>query len=152
MQLGHSFRQIRGAFPTPKREGLQKYLEKFPEKFKGVHELQHLGGGVAPWNVKQYRVKSNSDTIVLEEIKGNGEEISLVFYHFQNLKYLSHNIVNINSEGFITQFFQLRIIPKWPKSPGRSPQLPVCRCGRWAASGPAGFRGSSRAAGRGPGT
>ena len=38
----------------PERMGDQKYLEKFPKLFEGVHELQHLGGGVAPWNVQQY--------------------------------------------------------------------------------------------------
>ena len=32
----------------PERMGDQKYLEKFPKLFKGVHELQHLGGGCRP--------------------------------------------------------------------------------------------------------
>jgi hypothetical protein len=35
------------------RMGDQKYIEKFPSMFKGVHELQNKGGGVAPWNLKQ---------------------------------------------------------------------------------------------------
>ena len=43
-------------------------------------------------------------------------------------------------------------IPRFARRPAGSRGWPVCRCGRWAASGPAGFRGSSRAAGRGPGT
>lgn len=81
----------------PERMGDQKYLEKFPVLFKGVHELEHLGGGMAPWNLKQYKLYSKAEDIVLETKSGN-EKFSLVFYHFQNLRFLSENIVNVSSE------------------------------------------------------
>lgn len=45
----------------PERMGDQKYIEKFPTLFDGVHELQHLGGGVAPWNLRQYVYDSAVD-------------------------------------------------------------------------------------------
>lgn len=78
------------------RMGDQKYLEKFPEKFEGVHELQYLGGGVAPWNLYQYRLKlKNENEIVLSTSKD--QEFTLVFYHYQNIRYLSEDLVNINS-------------------------------------------------------
>lgn len=88
----------------PERMGDQKYLEKFPELFKGVHELQHLGGGTAPWNLAQYELVSGSNTkssidsmgVILKE-KKSGKEFPLVFYHFQNIRYLSDKKVNINS-------------------------------------------------------
>lgn len=98
----------------PERMGDQKYLEKFPKLFKGVHELQHLGGGVAPWNLKQYKLvsgmnddsknslNSNNDrtakinTIRLMK-KDTSEEFDLVFYHFQNLRYISEHVINISS-------------------------------------------------------
>ena len=78
--------------------GDQKYLEKFPTLFKGVHELQHLGGGTAPWNLAQYELKNveNDGKVVLRE-KKNGKNFPLVFYHFQNIRYLSDAKVNINS-------------------------------------------------------
>ena len=82
----------------PERMGDQKYLEKFPTLFKGVHELQHLGGGTAPWNLAQYELKNveNDGKVVLRE-KKNGKNFPLVFYHFQNIRYLSDAKVNINS-------------------------------------------------------
>lgn len=94
----------------PERMGDQKYLEKFPILFKGVHELQHLGGGVAPWNLKQYklvpRVTENADAgnesdSVSKDVrlakKDTNEEFDLVFYHFQNLRYISEHVINISS-------------------------------------------------------
>lgn len=78
------------------RMGDQKYLEKFPVLFQGVHELQHLGGGVAPWNLYQYKLNSTKEKIILEE-KKTGDSFPLVFFHFQNIRYLSEKSVNINS-------------------------------------------------------
>lgn len=79
------------------RMGDQKYLEKFPSLFEGVHELQNLGGGVAPWNLKQYKLEQKEDPIILAE-KATGKKFPLVFYHFQNMRYLSADKVNISSE------------------------------------------------------
>lgn len=84
------------ALYEPERMGDQKYLEKFPELFEGVHELQHLGGGVAPWNLYQYKLKPNKKRLVLVE-KKTGKAFPLVFFHFQNIRYLPGGKVNINS-------------------------------------------------------
>lgn len=81
----------------PERMGDQKYLEKFPILFKGVHELQHLGGGMAPWNLKQYEVvRVENDVPIFVEKKGK-KEFPLVFYHFQNMRYLTEDMVNVSS-------------------------------------------------------
>lgn len=81
----------------PERMGDQKYLEKFPGLFHGVHELSHLGGGAAPWNLGQYRLSTVEDgKPVLTDIK-TGTSFPLIFYHFQNIRYLSENMVNVSS-------------------------------------------------------
>lgn len=82
----------------PERMGDQKYLEKFPLLFEGVHELQHLGGGTAPWNIAQYELVSNDgQNHVMLRPRKSGEPFELIFYHFQNIRYLSDTKVNINS-------------------------------------------------------
>ena len=82
----------------PERMGDQKYLEKFPMLFKGVHELQHVGGGVAPWNLEQYSLIRN-DKIAGIKLgnKSSHEEFDLIFYHFQNIRYLSSDCINVYS-------------------------------------------------------
>lgn len=61
--------------------GDQKYLDDWTDRFDCVHVLQHLGGGVAPWNVQQYDVTAEPCV--------NG--LPVVFYHFHALKWLSCN-------------------------------------------------------------
>ncbi|TCL59396.1 hypothetical protein EDD76_104133 [Kineothrix alysoides] len=81
----------------PDRMGDQKYLERFPELFQGVYELASLGGGVAPWNLGRYGLCGieKGQPVLLDKETGN--EFPLIFYHFQNLRYLSENTVNISS-------------------------------------------------------
>lgn len=58
--------------------GDQKYLDDWQERFKGVYVLQHIGGGVAPWNIQQYKCNIGP--------KIDNEKV--VFYHFHGLKWL----------------------------------------------------------------
>ncbi|MCR5487728.1 MAG: hypothetical protein K6F35_09410 [Lachnospiraceae bacterium] len=83
--------------PEPERMGDQKYLNQFPKLFTGVHILEHLGGGVAPWNLERYTlVKCEGNDILMQE--GKGEVFPLVFYHFQNIRYMPGRRVNIKSQ------------------------------------------------------
>lgn len=58
--------------------GDQKYLDDWMTRFDCCYELEHLGGGVAPWNVQQY--------VIAEGPKVNG--IPVVFFHFHALRWL----------------------------------------------------------------
>lgn len=59
--------------------GDQKYLDDWPERFEGIHVLEHLGGGVAPWNVQQYRITKEGNTLKVDRN-------DLVFYHYHFFK------------------------------------------------------------------
>lgn len=65
--------------------GDQKYLDDWGERFKGVHVLKHLGGGVAPWNIQQYRLTRRSDYLYVDEAP-------LVFFHFHAYKYYREGV------------------------------------------------------------
>ncbi|MBQ8065413.1 MAG: glycosyl transferase [Prevotella sp.] len=64
--------------------GDQKYLDDWTERFTGVHELKHLGGGVAPWNMEQYTFRQERGAFIGTELS-SGTVFPLVFFHFHNL-------------------------------------------------------------------
>jgi hypothetical protein len=64
--------------------GDQKYLDDWTSRFRGIHVLQNLGGGVAPWNVQQYDLLSD-------------ENFHLIFYHFHGYKILENDKVDLGS-------------------------------------------------------
>jgi hypothetical protein len=66
--------------------GDQLYLNDWLTRFEGVHELQHLGGGVAPWNVLDYEFYKSRGSVFLKDNKTN-KEYPLVFFHFHALKF-----------------------------------------------------------------
>jgi hypothetical protein len=70
------------------RFGDQKYLDDWTTRFVGVHELQHLGGGVAPWNVQQYDFSIN-DSKIIGHVRGGNNNWPLVFYHFHSFCLIS---------------------------------------------------------------
>ena len=72
--------------------GDQKYLDPIVEKYRDyVNVLQNLGGGVAPWNIAQYKgISSIGNAIVFQE-KSTKKMFELVFYHFEGITYLNRN-------------------------------------------------------------
>jgi hypothetical protein len=69
------------------RFGDQKYLDDWPVRFEGIHILQHLGGGVAPWNMQQYSFYQDSDK-VMGRVLASNEKFEVVFFHFHSLMFV----------------------------------------------------------------
>lgn len=63
--------------------GDQLYLEDWPTRFAGVHVLQHIGAGVAPWNHIQYDVAAGPTV----------DAKPVVFYHFHALAVVSPELI-----------------------------------------------------------
>ena len=78
---------------SEKAFGDQKYLNGW-EKKDFVSVLENLGGGVAPWNIRQYKM-CDKDNLILEE-KKTVKKFELVFYHFQHITYITPHKININ--------------------------------------------------------
>lgn len=74
--------------------GDQKYLDEWPGKYNNVHILKHLGGGIAPWNLQQYKFTGKSDLISGIE-KKTGINFKVVFFHFQYVKFIGGNSFDI---------------------------------------------------------
>ena len=76
--------------------GDQKYLDDWTTRFQGVHELQHLGGGVAPWNMQQYEFTRKGKSVFGVESL-TGKEFPVVFFHFHSLQ--------CYRKGFLREFW-----------------------------------------------
>jgi hypothetical protein len=72
--------------------GDQKYLDVWPDKYQEIHILKNHGGGLAPWNVQQYKFKKSAFSFVR---KKNKEEYQLVFYHFHFVRFMENRKIDI---------------------------------------------------------
>ncbi len=79
--------------------GDQKYLDDWLTRFKNVHVLQHLGGGLAPWNMQQYHFQINSSKINGIE-KRSKTAFNAVFFHFHGLKLYTNNVASLTGETY----------------------------------------------------
>lgn len=73
--------------------GDQKYLDNWKESFEGIHEIENAGAGVAPWNLADYKFlqkKDDSIELIYRKIR-----CDLIFYHFQNFKFINNETVDI---------------------------------------------------------
>lgn len=61
--------------------GDQKYLDEWPELYKGhVHEIENIGAGLAPWNLANYKLLGTERPVVARPGDMLGEFV--VFYHY----------------------------------------------------------------------
>ncbi|MEQ8688375.1 MAG: glycosyl transferase [Imperialibacter sp.] len=78
--------------------GDQKYLDDW-HNLENVHVLQHEGGGVAPWNVQQYKIVKIADSISVVK-KSDNCSSDLVFFHFHDLKLFSNGNVALSGHHY----------------------------------------------------
>ncbi len=86
--------------------GDQLYLDDWTERFQGVHVMQHLGGGLAAWNVQQYDFKIVDEKIFGKEIS-TGKEFEVIFYHFHYLKFFSDGKVELGRRTLSKQVLNI---------------------------------------------
>ena len=97
----------------PGKFGDQKYLDDWTTRFEGVHELQHLGGGVAPWNVQQYRIKSLKGKLFVKEIK-TGNHYNLIFFHFHGVRFYFNKIILLTDNNYeINKNISITVHKSW---------------------------------------
>lgn len=70
--------------------GDQKYLDEWPLKYSGVHIMKNIGGGLAPWNIQQYRFFKEKDNILVKHHLGI---YPLIFFHFHQFTLFEDNSV-----------------------------------------------------------
>lgn len=75
--------------------GDQKYLDDWTTRFEGVHELKYLGGGIAPWNIQQYKFETSEGKLTGREIS-SGKSFEVVFFHFHGVKFYENDIVSFS--------------------------------------------------------
>lgn len=59
--------------------GDQKYLDDWPDRFRGVHVLGNHAGGVAPWNSARYAFEYHDGRVLVDGAP-------LIFYHYQTFQ------------------------------------------------------------------
>lgn len=97
--------------------GDQKYLDDWPTRFEGVYELQHEGGGLAPWNIQQYQVILNKGSLTVRNRK-NASEWRVIFYHFHALRFFENDKIDLSTykleSNVIDVFYKpyLRVLTK----------------------------------------
>jgi hypothetical protein len=75
--------------------GDQKYLDDWLTRFNEVHELEHLGGGVAPWNIQRYSVLQKTPLFL--RLRKSDKTAECIFYHFHALKLYSSGACDLGT-------------------------------------------------------
>jgi hypothetical protein len=74
--------------------GDQMYLNDWTTRFRKVHVMQHLGGGLAGWNISQYDFFMDNEKFYGIE-KRSGNKFDIIFYHFHYLKYYTNGMLEL---------------------------------------------------------
>ncbi len=74
----------------------QKYLEVWPNQYKTLHIIQHIGANVASWNLGRYHVSENNGQVMINEVP-------LIFYHFTHLKEIKQGVYKTELSKYFTR-------------------------------------------------
>ena len=75
--------------PEPNRYADQKYLNKWPSKYKSLKIIQNKGANLAPWNLSNYKIKKVDEKLFIDQDE-------LVFFHFANLNQIGRHKFKTN--------------------------------------------------------
>jgi len=90
--------------------GDQKYLETWPEEYPIIHILEHPGGGVAPWNIRQYNF-NNSKNILFGTDKKTKAKFEVIFFHFHFVRIMSDGYADLGWNRLVKKDIELFYIP-----------------------------------------
>ena len=76
--------------------GDQKYLDEWPTIYNCVYVCPHLGAGVAPWNIKAYKLHVYDANNVQLYSKIDKDIVDLVFYHYHYITFIDEDTVNVH--------------------------------------------------------
>jgi hypothetical protein len=76
--------------------GDQKYLDDWTTRFPCVHELKHLGGGLAPWNIQRFSFGQDNKILkgfvdIKKGLNTEGPNFEAVFFHYHGVKLYQDN-------------------------------------------------------------
>ncbi len=74
--------------------GDQKYLDEWPVLYNNVKISENIGGGVAPWNIKKYKINRDGDSLTGFEIK-SGRFFDLIYYHFHYVRFMDDGYIDL---------------------------------------------------------
>lgn len=77
--------------------GDQKYLNVFPQKFKGVMICGHYGVGMAPWNIGLVECADYTGDVPYVMVKKNRKIYPIILYHFESVGFLTNKIFHAPS-------------------------------------------------------
>lgn len=77
----------------PGKFGDQKYLDDWPVQFPGVGVQRHKGGGLAPWNIENYRIHVQDGRTLVDDV-------DVIVYHFHSLRFVSPAVYEVANRGY----------------------------------------------------
>jgi hypothetical protein len=86
----------------------QKYLDEWPTRFHGVKVIDNRGANVAPWNVRDYRIRLDGNLVTVDDDP-------LIFFHFHGFKRITPWLYNTNLG--LTFRFPSRVLIKYVYRP-----------------------------------